>query len=246
MSTTQQRKGAGIKNHKQVSGKKQNEEAPSTNKRGGSRGLPPMTIEINSQIMDLNELNTQLQGSSQTDMKKRDLKRLQKQYQISASVDDETSQPDGGGKNSKQSQSGKNPKSGTSQQKQLNEEINSSLNSATQRRKKSKNEESKFDDFEQPSTAKSAAQQKRLGSSSNKQAGGKESQNKPGKGKKQAAKDFEQESISDTIMDPCNYVEEPEQPKVVNQNPFVSQRIIPFGSPAKQSGQQNSNSKQKS
>lgn len=51
MSTTQQRKGAGIKNHKQISGKKQNEDVQVNSKRGQSRGVSS-TIEISSSLLD--------------------------------------------------------------------------------------------------------------------------------------------------------------------------------------------------
>ena len=123
--------------------------------------------------------------------------------------------------------------------------MNSSINSASQRRKKSKNDDTKYEEFEQPPAPKSGGKLKKQGSKQGEPGLSIDIKGKPGKNKK--GNQFEEESvISDTVVDPYSYVEEPEQPKVVNQNPFVSQRIVPFGTPSKHSNQQNSNSKQKS
>lgn len=119
--------------------------------------------------------------------------------------------------------------------------MNSSINSANQKRKKSKNDDTKLEEFETPPAPKSGTKLKKQGSNHPNQTISIDIKGKFGKNKK--GKQFEDESISDTIVDPYNYVEEPEQPKVVNQNQYVSQRIIPF---APKSNQQNSNSKQKS
>jgi len=105
------------------------------------------------------------------------------------------------------------------------------------RRRKSKNDDAKFDDFEEP-ISKSSIPKK---GGANQGAGRfQDSQSRSGKSKKQADQEnmlYQYEHMSDVMMD-NTYVPEDERPKRVNENVYVSQRIIPLKPDEKGTGKQ--------